>query len=108
MTVSQIGALLFSPISPCDLLPLGAAEIYRIDVLDLVYLNENGGSTSTLSEIRSVQISIVARTGQVDPGYTNNTFYLNQQGTEIYPASGDSYRRRLLTEQVKCRNLGLE
>ena len=78
-----------------------------IDALDLVYLNEEGSTTSTLSEIRSVQISIVARTGQVDPGYTNNDAYSNQQGTEIYPASGDSYRRRLLTEQVKCRNLGL-
>ena len=78
-----------------------------IDALNLVYLDEGGSITSTLSEIRSVQISIVARTGQGDPGYSNNSAYSNQQGTEIYPASGDSYRRKLLTEQVKCRNLGL-
>ena len=79
-----------------------------IDALNLVYLDEEGSTTSTLSEIRSVQISIVARTGQGDPGYTNNNAYSNQQGTVIYTASGDSYRRKLLTEQVKCRNLGLE
>ena len=79
-----------------------------IDALDLVYLDEGGNVTSTLSEIRSVQISIVARTGRGDPGYTNNETYSNQQGTVIYTASGDSYRRRLLTEQVRCRNLGLE
>ena len=78
-----------------------------IDALNLVYLNEEDSTTSTLSEIRSVQISIVARTGQGDPGYSNNNAYSNQQDTEICPASGDNYRRRLLTEQVKCRNLGL-
>ncbi|MBW1913262.1 MAG: PilW family protein [Deltaproteobacteria bacterium] len=79
-----------------------------IDALNLVYLNEEDSTTSTLSEIRSVQISIVARTGQGDPGYSNNNAYSNQQDTEIFPASGDNHRRRLLTEQVKCRNLGLE
>lgn len=80
----------------------------NIDALNFVYLNESGTTTTTKSEIRSVQISIVGRTGKVINGYTNTTKYYNQQGAEIYAAPGDSYRRKMLTSQVKCRNLGVE
>ena len=83
----------------------------NIDALNFVYLDEEDTVTTTLTEIRSVQISLVARTGRGDPGYTNSESYSNQQGEVIYPLPGDppdSYRRRLLTAQVKCRNIGLE
>lgn len=79
----------------------------NIDALNFVYLDSQGNTTSTLSQIRSVQISVLAKTGQVDPGYTDSTSYSNQQGTVIFAASNDSFRRRLLSAQVKCRNLGL-
>jgi type IV pilus assembly protein PilW len=79
----------------------------NIDALDFVYLDANGAPTATLSDIRSVQISLVARTGRGDPGYTNNTAYQNKQGTTIYTAPGDNFRRKRLTTEVKCRNLGL-
>ena len=79
----------------------------NIDALDFVYLDANGAITATLANIRSVQITLVARTGRVDPGYTNNTSYNNQQGTTIYTALNDNFRRKLLTAEVKCRNLGL-
>ena len=77
----------------------------NIDALDFVYLDSNGGPTATISDIRSVQVTIVARTGKGDPGFTNNTTYLNQQGTTIYTAPGDNKRRRRLTTTIKCRNL---
>ena len=79
-----------------------------IDALNLIYLDGSGSITSTLTDIRSVQISLVAKTDRKDPGYTNNNTYSNQQGAAICTPSGDSYRRRMVTAQVKCRNLGLE
>jgi type IV pilus assembly protein PilW len=79
----------------------------NIDALDFVYLDSNGAPTATISNIRSVQITMVARTGRGDPGYTNNTSYQNQQGTTVYIALNDNFRRKLLTAEVKCRNLGL-
>jgi len=79
----------------------------NIDALDFVYLDANGATTATLANIRSVQITLVARTGRGDPGYTNNTSYQNQQGTTIYTALNDNFRRKLLTAEIKCRNLGL-
>jgi type IV pilus assembly protein PilW len=79
----------------------------NIDALIFVYLDANGATTPTLANIRSVQITLVARTGRRDPGYTNNTSYQNHQGSTIYTAPNDSFRRMLLTAEVKCRNLGL-
>lgn len=80
----------------------------NIDALDFVYLDANGTPTATLASIRSVQITLVARTGRVDPGYTNNEPFYNQNpdGQElIYTAPNDSFRRKRLTTEVKCRNL---
>lgn len=79
----------------------------NIDAINFVYLDQSGAVTATLSDIRAVQISLVAGTGKGDPGYVNNTVYTNQQGTQILGAQGDDRRRRLLTAQIKCRNLGL-
>ena len=82
----------------------------NIDALDFVYLDANGAPTATLANIRSVQITLVARTGREDPGYTNNEQFYNQNpdGQElIYTALNDSFRRKRLTTEVKCRNIGL-
>jgi type IV pilus assembly protein PilW len=80
----------------------------NIDALNFVYLNEDGDPTATLADIRSVQITIVARTAKEDPGYINNTVYRNQQTTPIYTAPGDNNRRNILTAQIQCRNLNFE
>jgi type IV pilus assembly protein PilW len=80
-----------------------------IDALNFVYLNQSGALTVVPGDIRSVQISILARTGHPSRGYLNKTVYHNQLGQTIFiPLSGDHHRRRLLTAEVKCRNLGLE
>ena len=80
----------------------------NIDALNFIYLDAENNVTGNLNEIRSVQISVVARTGQGDPGYTNNEVYQNQVPATIYSGGGDNFRRKLLTAQVKCRNLGLD
>ena len=79
----------------------------NIDALNFVYLDENANVTTVTSQIRSVQIAVIARAGQPDPGHLNNEVYTNQQGQTILAAS-DHFRRRILMTEVKCRNLGLE
>ena len=56
----------------------------------------SGGSPVLLgnAEIRSVQITITAKTGVQDFTYTDPTY-------------ADNYRRRQTTARVRCRNLGL-
>lgn len=90
----------------------------NIDALDFVYLdgssppvvlNPGGGNVAagSLNQIRSVEITIVARTGRaLLPSIDNNT-YLNQQGTQILAPPNDNLSRRRLTTVIKCRNLGL-
>jgi hypothetical protein len=78
----------------------------NIDALDFVYLAEDGSLlTGTPASIRSVQITLVARTGRGDPGYINNTIYRNQKDTAIYTAPSDDLRRKRLTAEINCRNL---
>lgn len=91
----------------------------NIDAINFVYLDganpPNVLATPVVdrSEIRSVQITIVARSGQNMPVLfyrkTDDRIYRNQQGTIILDMSAapDAFRRRLLTAEVRCRNLGL-
>ena len=92
----------------------GQTVAQNIDAVDFVYLD--GASppnaipfpVANLSQIRSVEITIVARTN--DPllyGGTNNNVYRNQQNTPIFGPAGDSVSRRTLTTQIYCRNLDL-
>jgi type IV pilus assembly protein PilW len=91
----------------------------NIDQLNYVYLDGsrnalNDMTTSVdpavLPDIRSIQVTMVARSGAIDSNYTDNETYQNQNpgGSEvIYTAPGDNFRRRLLSTEIKCRNLGL-
>ena len=77
----------------------------NIEVLNFIYLTEDGGVALRIEDIRSVQIALIGRTNDEDSSYTNTNSYVNLQGTEILPAQNDGYRRRLLTSQVHIRNL---
>ena len=77
----------------------------NIDALSFVYLRKDGTTTTDVSEIRSIQITVVARTDRVDPRYTDTVVYINQQGAAIFGPKNDHVRRRLLEAQVSCRNL---
>ena len=94
-------------LNPEDLNPVAL----NIDALNFVYLDNDGITALNLADIRSVQITLVARSGDVVPvlmrNHTDNTIYTNQQGTVILPAQNDNFRRIRLTATVKVRNLGL-
>ncbi len=94
----------------------GAAGVLQplarnVDAVDFVYLDGNGNITAILADIRSIQITIVARAGRGGTGFmktaVDNTNYTSQPGTVILAAPGDQFRRILLTTTVACRNLGL-
>ncbi len=78
----------------------------NIQAIEFIYLDENENETSILSNIRSVQISILARTSREDYRFTNNETYTSA-GDKTWGPYGDHYRRRLITALVHCRNMGL-
>lgn len=80
-----------------------------IDALNFVYLDEDGNVVASIPEIRSIQITLIARAPEGDKSFVNNKKYYNQQDTCILDLSSspDNIRRRILTTTVKCRNLGL-
>jgi type IV pilus assembly protein PilW len=77
----------------------------NIDALNFVYLRKDGTPTANVSEMRSIQITVVARSDKVDSRYTDTAVYTNQQGITILGPKNDNFRRRRLTAQVNCRNL---
>ena len=79
----------------------------NIDALDFVYLDADGNTTTTLTDIRSVEITIVARTGRALRAVKDNNLYYNQQGTQILGAQNDNFSRKSTTTFIKCRNLGI-
>ena len=91
----------------------------NIDAISFVYLDEDGiqldddgggNVTTSISDIRSIQITLVARTEGRDAEFSNNNTYqiVLPDGTlsDIYTAN-DNVRRRMLSTLIRCRNLGL-
>jgi len=79
----------------------------NIDALDFVYLDADGNTTTTLTDIRSVEITIVARTGRALRATKDNNIYYNQQGDTILGAQNDNFSRKSMTTFIKGRNLGI-
>jgi type IV pilus assembly protein PilW len=80
-----------------------------VDVLDFVYLD---GARHVLptpvpdpSKIRSVQVTLLVRSDKPDPHYLNTIVYRNQSGDVLFGPGNDHFRRRLLSVEVRCRNL---
>ncbi len=91
----------------------------NIDALDFVFLsggspptvlNPSFGSVSAanLSQIRAVEITIVARASKPLRAVPNNHAFYNQRDSvnPIFVAPNDRFSRKQLTAVVKCRNLG--
>jgi type IV pilus assembly protein PilW len=85
----------------------GQAVAENINALNFVYLDGSGNVTANPGDIRSVQITMVARTGKADREYTDTNSYSSPWGV-VLAAQNDNFRRRLLTMQIRCRNLGLD
>jgi prepilin-type N-terminal cleavage/methylation domain-containing protein len=88
----------------------------NIDVLNFVYLDGAsppnvldddglGNVTTNIGQIRSVQVTVVARTGRADRGYRDARIYTNLQGQIVLGVQNDHFRRRTLSTTVTCRNL---
>ncbi|MDK9709051.1 MAG: PilW family protein [Desulforhopalus sp.] len=87
--------------------PRSIAE--NIHAMEFNYTLDDGTKTTapgTPDDIRSVTISILARVGDRDPGYTDAVVYTTDSGVAWGPFN-DNFRRRLLTATVKCRNMGI-
>jgi len=107
--------------TPCDLgreVGLGTgfqilAE--NIDALNFVYRDRDGNLLATPvanpSQIAAIQITVVARSGRTLPAFfkrhPDKTVYSNRQGDIILPAPNDDFRRMVLVQELKCRNLDL-
>ena len=81
----------------------------NIEILNFVYLDRFRVPTNVAMDVRSVQITIVAKSSRVNPGFfniqTDNQVYTNQQGAVVLPAMNDTFRRMAITTDIKCRNL---
>lgn len=73
----------------------------------------NGSLSSTTSpsagqvdKVRSIQISMLARSDRADPRFTGGQQFVTGSGATWGPYP-DNFRRRLMVTTVQCRNLGL-
>ncbi len=100
----------------------GQSEIAEnIEAIEFIYLDSSGTDlgdpTSTppgtvpagaQADIRSIQVSILARAGKPDRKFTNTITYTPASGVaNNWGPYNDNFRRRLLITTVKCRNMGL-
>ncbi len=81
-----------------------------IQSVEFYYTLADGTATTNpvvadLSNIRSIQISLLARASRLDRNFTNNTTYITASGA-LWVVN-DNLRRRLLITTVQCRNMGL-
>lgn len=99
-----------------DLQPIA----YNVDTLDFVYLDASGDRLDddgdgnvigSINDIRAIQISVLARSGDTLPalflGGSGITAYENLQGDDITPADIGGFRRILLHSTAMARNIGL-
>jgi type IV pilus assembly protein PilW len=79
----------------------------NMDDLQLRYVLADGTTVDTpvqWADVRAVQVSLLARTDNINRGYTNtNTYNIGDQA--ITP--NDGYRRKVLSSLIKTRNIGL-
>jgi type IV pilus assembly protein PilW len=87
-----------------------------IDALNLVYrdgdgnqLNDDGlgNVTANIADIRSIQMTLVARSRKEEPTIINNADYRNLMGDVIFQAPGDHFRRQVQGVEIRSRNLGI-
>jgi len=86
-----------------------SAAAENIDRLEFYYTLKNDTKTLTPgnpSDIRSIQLSILARADVSDPNFTHTESFTTVAGTN-WSAFNDHFRRRFMTATIQCRNMGL-
>jgi type IV pilus assembly protein PilW len=82
----------------------------NIQAIEFNYLDEDGNVTVALDDIRSVQISILARAQRPDRNYSDTRAYPDNgttPGGVTWGPFDDNFRRRFQTITVKLRNMGI-
>lgn len=80
-----------------------------IQAIEFRYLDAANAVTANPVDIRSIQISILARASKPDRDFANTMTYTPASGaTNNWGPYNDNFRRRLLITSIQCRNLGLE
>ena len=81
----------------------------NIENLHLNYLDSDGKSTTDTAKIRSVQISILARSRRADLPTARNTTYSppSDLASPVTWTYNDNIRRIYLSTTINCRNMGL-
>jgi type IV pilus assembly protein PilW len=81
----------------------------NVDAVNFVYLDKNGNRTAAPTDVRSIQVTLVVRSGDSVPAYmmkhVDDNVYTNQQGDVILGQQNDNFRRMRLTTEINCRNL---
>jgi type II secretory pathway component PulJ len=82
----------------------------NIDALNFVFLDQNNvpinDPLNNTDKIKSIEVSILARTEKKDHEYKNNTTYKNKQGDILCTSCiGDHYHRQRISTTVRLRNL---
>jgi len=77
----------------------------NVDFFGLLFLDSSGASTNNQIDVRSVRITMVARSDKKDLDYSDTHTYKDIEGNVVLFPPNDHYRRRLLSTVVKCRNL---
>jgi prepilin-type N-terminal cleavage/methylation domain-containing protein len=74
-----------------------------------IVLNPSGSDVpaSKINQIRSVEVTLVARTSDPLLPSKNGRTYFNQRDTKILLPQNDNVSRRRLTTRINCRNLGI-
>lgn len=88
----------------------------NIEAIEFNYVLESGATTTAPTnaqrgEIRSIQVSILARTTFADPQFDNNNPVFTPTSGNSFalgaPPPAGNFRRKLTIETIKCRNIGL-
>ncbi len=80
----------------------------NIQAIEFLYLKGDGTKATLPSEIRNVQVTILAVSPKADPNFTNTTQYSSPSPSiQKWGPYNDNYRRRLQSLRIRCRNLGL-
>jgi type IV pilus assembly protein PilW len=91
----------------------------NVDAVEFSYHLADGtitASPASPSEIRTVDVSLLVRTGDQIKGYTDRATYFPASnpghetgvGKKVWGPFNDPYQRQLLITQIKCRNIGVE
>ena len=92
----------------------------NFQAIEFHYLKADGNPATVPEDVRTVQVSLLARAGQPDRRFTNSAVYC-PASNPLNPATGqctnpaltvwgpynDNFRRRLLITNLEIRNVGL-